>query len=103
MMNSATRVGLLLGCSCAVMLAVSSLVCAEEADPVPAAERAARLAETKRILDEMRVYANPERKGAPTARITEPVLRYTDITRLTSDSTLWIWGAEGRLRRHHGD
>jgi hypothetical protein len=94
--NSRARVGGLLGRACMVVLAVSSLLLAEEPDGVPAAERAERLAQAKRILDAMRVYAAPDRKGAPATRTSEPVLRYTDSTRQTSDSTLWIWGAAGR-------
>ena len=95
-LNSATPVGCLLGRVCAAVLAVSSLVLAEEPDGVPTAERAARLVQTKRILDALRVYPAPDRKGVPAKRTSEPVLRYTDSTRQTSDSTLWIWGATGR-------
>jgi len=80
----------------AVVLAVSSLVLAEEPDGVPAAERAARLVQTKRILDAMRVYSSPERQETAVTRTSEPVLRYTDSTRQTSDSTLWILGSTGR-------
>lgn len=94
--HSAARVGSLLGGACTAVLAVSSLLLAEESDGVPAAERAARLMQTQRILDAMRVYAGPDRKGALATRTSEPVLRYTDNTRLTSDSTLWLWGAAGR-------
>src|SRR6185295_5484756 len=89
--NYATRVASLLGHAGAVLLAVSSLGLAEEPDGVPAAERAVRLVQTKRILDAMRVYPAPDREGAPATRTSEPVLRYTDNTRLTSDSTLWIY------------
>src|SRR6266404_6260681 len=95
-LNSTTPVGRLLGRVCAAVLAVSSLVLAEEPDGVPTAERAARLVQTKRILDALRVYPAPDRKGVPAKRTSEPVLRYTDSTRQTSDSTLWIWGATGR-------
>src|SRR5262245_17736605 len=94
--NCAMRNLSLLGCACAAALALSSLARAEEPDPVPASERAARLAQTKRILDAMHVYATAERTGKPLVRIDEPVLRYTDNTRLTTDSSLWIFGAAGR-------
>jgi hypothetical protein len=93
---SARRVGRQHGFAFATVLAVSSLVLADEPDGVPAAERAARLETTKRILDAMRVYNAPDRQGAPATRTSEPVLRYTDSTRQTSDSTLWIWGGTGR-------
>src|SRR5215471_17183109 len=81
----------LFGCACAAMLIFSSLARAEEPDAVPAPERAARLAQTKRILDAMHVYATPERTVKPVVRVDEPVLRYTDNTRLTTDSSLWIF------------
>src|SRR5690242_8218898 len=92
----AIRNRLLLGCACAAVLALSSPARAEEPDPVPASERAARLAQTKRILDAMHVYATSERTGKPVVRIDEPVLRYTDNTRLTTDASLWIVGTAGR-------
>jgi hypothetical protein len=92
----ARRAGSLLGGVCAAVLTVSSLVLADDSDGVPAAERAARLVQAKRILDAIRVYVDPDRQGAPATRTSEPVLRYTDSTRQTSDSTLWIWGATGR-------
>jgi hypothetical protein len=91
-----TRAGGLLALASAAVVATSNLVPAEEPDDVPAAERAARLVQTKRILDAARVYAAPDREGVPARRTSEPVLRYTDSTRLTSDSTLWIWGPTGR-------
>jgi hypothetical protein len=78
------------------VLAISSLALAEEPEGVPAAERAARLVQTKRILDALRVYAAPDGKIAPSARFSDPVLRYTDSTRQLSDSTMWIFGAAGR-------
>src|SRR4029077_5866949 len=93
--SSAMRVRSLLSCACAAVLAVSSVAPAEEPD-VPAAERAARLEQTKRVLDALHVHATPGRKDAPVKRIDEPVLRYTDNTRLTTDSSLWIFGAAGR-------
>jgi hypothetical protein len=94
--NCAMRNRSLLGCACAAALALSTLARAEDPDPVPASERAARLAQTKRILDAMHVYATPERTGKPVVRIDEPVLRYTDNTRLTTDASLWIFGTAGR-------
>jgi hypothetical protein len=69
---------------------------AEEPDGVPAAERAARLVQTKRILDALHLSETPDRTGAPVKRSSEPVLRYIDSTRLTFDSTLWIYGTMGR-------
>jgi hypothetical protein len=86
----------LLSCACAALLAFSSVAHADEPDGLPASERAARLAQTRRVLDAMKVYATAERNGTPVARIDEPVLRYTDNTRLTTDSSLWIFGAAGR-------
>jgi hypothetical protein len=80
----------------AAVLAVSGLVLAEEPGGEPAAERAERLVQTKRIVDALRVYADPDRKGTPATRTSEPVLRYTDSMRLTTDSSLWIWGTSGR-------
>jgi hypothetical protein len=94
--NCAMRVRSLLRCACAAVLAVSSVAPAEEPDSVTAAERAARLEQTKRVLDALRVHATPARKDAPVKRIDEPVLRYIDNTRLTTDSSLWIFGAAGR-------
>lgn len=91
-----TWVGGLVALACAAVLAHSKLVLAEEPDEVPPVERAARLAQTKRILDAMRVSVATDRKGARPTRSSEPVLRYTDSTRVTSDSTLWIWGPTGR-------
>src|SRR5262245_49958623 len=78
------------------LLAMSSLLLAEEPDGVPAAQRAAQLTQAKRILDALRVYPTTDREGAPATRIGEPVLRYTDSTRQTTDSTLWIVGKTGR-------
>lgn len=94
--NCAARAGTLLAGACTALLAASNFLLAEESDGVPAAERATRLVQTNRILDAMRVYSGPDRKGDPATRTSEPVLRYTDSTRQTSDSTLWLWGAAGR-------
>src|SRR5262249_53955599 len=94
--NFATSSHRLLVGACAAVLAFSSVALADDPDSVAASERAARLAQTKRVLDAMKVYAAPERKGSPVTRIEDPVLRYTDNTRLTTDSSLWIFGAAGR-------
>src|SRR5262245_48312421 len=84
------------GVTCAALFLGATLAMADEPDGVPAAERSARLVQTKRILDALRLSATPDRKRAPVARSSEPVLRYIDSTRLTFDSTLWIYGAMGR-------
>jgi hypothetical protein len=80
----------------AAVLATATLVLAEDTDDVPAAERTSRLVQTKRILDAIHVSQGVDRKGAPAIRTSEPVLRYTDSTRQTSDSALWIWSTAGR-------
>ena len=91
--NSAMNGGRGAGLVYAALCAVSAIALAEGLDGIPVAERAERLVETKRILDAMRLTVTPDRKGTPVKRSNEPVLRYTDSTRLTSDSTLWIYGA----------
>jgi hypothetical protein len=95
-LRSAMRIGRLVSLTCTAVLAVSTAVLAEGPDGVPAGERAARLVQTKRILDAMRVYPTPERQETAVTRISEPVLRYADTTRQTYDSTLWILGTTGR-------
>src|SRR5262245_45820266 len=93
--NSSTKVGSPLGPALAAALAVSSLALANEPDGT-AAERAARLAQVRRLRDAILVYLAPDREGTSARPTGEPVLRYTDNTRQTSDSTLWICGAAGR-------
>ena len=90
------RLALRLAPAFSAVLATWTPLLAEDAADVSVAERAARLDQTKRILDATHVYLAADSKRASVARISEPVLRYTDGTRQTFDSTLWIWGTAGR-------
>jgi hypothetical protein len=79
------------------VLAVSQpAVADDERAGVPPVEAAARLEQTHRILSALRVYAATEREGTPATHTREPILRYGDSTRQSSDSTLWIFGTRGR-------
>src|SRR5262245_33655184 len=94
--NRATWSVTLLGAGCAALMAFSGVARSDEPAEVSEAERAARRAQTKQILDAMKVYPTSDREGARAKRIDDPVLRYTDATRRQSDASLWIWGATGR-------
>lgn len=93
--NSAMRAAALPAAG-VVVLSIAILALADEPEDVPAPERAERRALTMRILDELRISVASAANGTAPTRSAEPLLRYTDNTRLTSDSTLWLWGATGR-------
>jgi hypothetical protein len=59
------------------------------------AERDAHRAKTKALATSLQIYATADRTQAPLPLSDEPVLRYTDSTRKTHESALWVWG-QGR-------
>jgi hypothetical protein len=75
------------------LLAAPSLRADDEADK--ALKEAHRL-RTQQVVERVHVFAGTDRSPKSERRLApDPVLRYTDPTRKTYESGLWIWG-EGR-------
>jgi hypothetical protein len=56
----------------------------------------AHRARTQKIVERVHIFAGADRSPKSERKLSqEPVLRYTDPTRKTYESSLWIWG-EGR-------
>lgn len=77
----------------ALLLAASSA--GDEPADTTSRERAAHAARVKAVATSLHIYTKPDRE-TEAALVPEPVLRYADSTRQIHESTLWIWGAQGR-------
>jgi len=64
--------------------------------PPTSQERALHLERMRNIAGSFQVYELSGEKRRPVERADEPVLRYTDSTRKQRDSTVWMWGTQGR-------
>ena len=60
------------------------------------AERARHLERMRKLAGTIRVLADPKQTDSSVMLKEEPVLRYSDSTRQTHESTLWIWSGGGR-------
>lgn len=82
------------------MHCVFSLAAAEEPKEPPqeisAAERAKHRAHMKEVAASIRLLADPGREDSAVKLVEQPILRYSDNTRATPESSLWIWSAGGR-------
>jgi hypothetical protein len=67
----------------------------EEAAQPAAQQRGGQTERVKGLLASLRVYRMMDRKSEA-ALAPEPVLRYVDNTRRIHESSLWIWGPQGR-------
>jgi len=61
-----------------------------------AAEKAAHRARLQELAASFRVLAVPGKPESQVELASEPVLRYSDSTRQTLESALWIFGRQGR-------
>lgn len=59
-------------------------------------ERAAHLEKMRSIAQSIHVYELSEKQPTRVGLIEQPVLKYSDDTRKLHESTMWVWGAEGR-------
>jgi hypothetical protein len=76
-------------------LVVQSLVTSQEpAGPDDA--KAAYRAKMQKLASSFQVFAVPGKPESKVELVAEPILRYADSTRQTTESGLWIWGAKGR-------
>ncbi len=82
-----------------------SLAAAKEPDEPPKgtseAERAKtasalHLARMQEVAASIRLLADPGREDSAVKLVDKPILRYSDDTRATYESSLWIWSAGGR-------
>ncbi|MCI0361315.1 MAG: hypothetical protein L0211_22765 [Planctomycetaceae bacterium] len=78
----------------ALLTAAGSATSQEPAGTTDA--RAAHLARMKALASTFEVFATPGKPESKVELAAQPVLRYADNTRQTLESSLWIWGAEGR-------
>ncbi|HMC12643.1 MAG TPA: hypothetical protein VKH44_15190, partial [Pirellulaceae bacterium] len=60
------------------------------------AERARHLERMRKVASSIRVLADPKQTDSAVKLKDEPVLRYSDSTRLAQESTMWIWSGGGR-------
>jgi hypothetical protein len=60
------------------------------------AERAKHLERMRGVAASIRLLADAERADSAAKISPEPVLRYSDSTRQTLESTLWLWSSGGR-------
>src|SRR5262245_26513833 len=63
---------------------------------IPEAERAKHLEHMREVAASIRLLADPVREDSAVKRVDKPILRYSDDTRATYESSLWIWSAGGR-------
>lgn len=68
----------------------------EPSRETPDAERARHLAHMKEVAASIRLLADPQREDSAVKLVEKPILRYSDDTRATHESSLWIWSAGGR-------
>jgi hypothetical protein len=74
----------------------SSLAAAEEPKVISEEQRAKHLAYMKEVAASIRLLADPGRENSAVKLMEKPILRYSDDTRATHESSLWIWSAGGR-------
>jgi hypothetical protein len=60
------------------------------------AQRAKHLAHMKELAASIRLLADARREDSAVKLMDKPILRYSDNTRATYESSLWIWSAGGR-------
>jgi hypothetical protein len=80
----------------AAILLWIGIAAAQQTEERPDQERAAHRARMKEVASSIQVYAAPGKKESQVKLAEDPVLRYSDGTRQTPESSLWIWGAKGR-------
>lgn len=59
-------------------------------------QRAAHLEKMREIAKSISVFETNEEQRRTTKLVDQPALKYRDDTRKLFDSTMWIWGTEGR-------
>ncbi len=59
-------------------------------------ERAAHLAKMQKIAQSINVYELSDKQRTPSKLVDKPALKYRDDTRKLFESTMWVWGTEGR-------
>jgi hypothetical protein len=88
------RPGLVLG-ACFFSLAAADEL-KEPPKEISDEQRAKHLAHMKDVAASIRLLADPRREDSAVKLVDKPILRYSDNTRLTHESSLWIWSAGGR-------
>jgi hypothetical protein len=79
-----------------VLLGNLSLSNARAEQTISDSERAKHLERMRSLAGSIRVLADPQRTESAVKLQDEPVLRYADDTRMTIESSLWIWTSGGR-------
>jgi len=73
-----------------------SVTCGQEAEKPAEADRFAHLARMKELASSVHIFVARADSRLESELVPEPVLRYSDNTRRTLESSLWIWGKAGR-------
>jgi len=76
---------------CLWVLCLGAMTCVVGAQDEESVREAHR-AQTKVLAQSLQIYATPDRTQPELPLSEEPVLRYTDSTRKTYESALWVWG-----------
>jgi hypothetical protein len=73
-----------------------SLAAAEEPKEISEEQRAKHLGQMKELAASIRLLADTRQEESAVKLVEKPILRYSDNTRRTHESSLWIWSAGGR-------
>jgi len=73
-----------------------SAVAAAQSTESSEAEREEHLQRMKELAGSIQLLADAQKPGSEVKLIETPILRYSDGTRDSQDSSLWIWSAGGR-------
>lgn len=84
------------GAACMLGICLFGALLEAQSPDVSDAERESHLVRMKQVASEFQLLADPGKPDSAVKLIETPILRYNDQTRLTYDSSLWIWSAGGR-------
>jgi hypothetical protein len=79
-----------------IVLVGSLLALGDEPAQPTDKQRAEQLARMKDLAASIRLLANPQLADSAIQLVAQPVLRYSDNTRQTFESSMWIWSNGGR-------
>jgi hypothetical protein len=86
-----------LGCSGLILLAcLFSDLAAAESDETVQEQRAEHLAKMQDLAASIRLLADSQQETSAVKLVEKPIIRYSDSTRETHESSLWIWSGGGR-------
>jgi hypothetical protein len=71
-------------------------VAADDPEEISDEQRAQHLEHMKKVASSIRLLANQRQADSVVKLVEDPILRYSDDTRLLFESSLWIWSDGGR-------